>query len=128
MTFVVRPYRYAHAQKEKLEIQCVEMLSLNAICPSKSSFSAPVLLVKKSDETWRFCIDYCALNDRTVKVKFPILVVDELLDELCSKTFFTKLDLCLGYHHVRMHLDDIEKMTFHTMIKYQRAGKRKQGE
>jgi hypothetical protein len=128
MTFVVRPYRYAHAQKEKLEIQCVEMLSLNAICPSKSSFSAPVLLVKKSDGTWRFCIDYCALNDRTIKVKFPILVVDELLDELRSKTFFTKVDLCSGYHHVHMHLDDIEKMTFHTMIKYQRAGKRKQGE
>lgn len=49
-----------------------------------------------------------------MKDKFPIPVVDELLNELCDARFFTKLDICSGYHQVHMHLDDINKMTFMT--------------
>ena len=107
-------YRYSPAEKEEIKRQIVELLSANRIRPSTSPYGAPLLFVQKADGTLRMCINYRKLNKITIKNKYPIPRIDDLLDALGESKVFSTLDLKQGYHQIQLTESDIPKTAFNT--------------
>ncbi|KAK1651077.1 hypothetical protein QYE76_068882 [Lolium multiflorum] len=109
-----RAYRHKPELKSEIERQVAELLQSGVIQRSTSNFSSPAILVKKKDGTWRLCVDYRALNSMTVVSKYPVPIIDELLDELSGASWFSKLDLRAGYHQIRLAEGEEHKTAFQT--------------
>jgi hypothetical protein len=100
--------------KNKIETQIAELLANGMISHSNSAFSSPVLMVKKEYSNWRLVVDFRHLNALTVKGKYPLPVIDELLDELAGASWFTKLDLKAGFRQIRLAPREEFKTAFQT--------------
>lgn len=108
------PYRYSSKQKDIIEQLVQEMLDQGIVQPSCSPYALLVVRVGKKDGSWRLFVDYRALNKITIKDKFPIPIIEELLNELGGSKVYTKLDLRSGYHQIRMAKEDVQKTAFRT--------------
>ena len=95
-----------------IECQLSELLLEGKILASESPWASPVLLIKKKDRSWRFCIDYWQLNEATVKDAYPLQRIDEALDQLAGAKWFHILDLVSGYWQVAMNPDSREMTAF----------------
>ena len=90
----ISPYKYPYTQKTEIEHMDAELLEVGIIKPNQSYFSPPVILVHKKDGSWHMFLDYRELNRLNIKIKFPIPIIHELLEELHEEIYFTNMDIC----------------------------------
>nr|CAH66013.1 OSIGBa0093M15.3 [Oryza sativa] len=109
-----RPYRMAANELAEVKKQVDDLLQKGYIRPSTLPWGAPVIFVEKKDHTQRMCVDYRALNEVTIKNKYPLPRIDDLFDQLEGATVFSKIDLRSGYHQLRIREEDIPKTAFTT--------------
>ena len=102
------------ALRESIDKQLKKMLEQGLIEPAHSDWSSNVVMVRKRDGTFRFCIDYRKLNEKTVKDVYPLPRIDCCLDTLAGAHWFSIFDLRAGYHQVALHPRDAHKTTFIT--------------
>eukprot|EP01018_Ginkgo_biloba_P030049 Gb_09770 [translate_table: standard] len=107
-------YHRSVMENEEIRRQISDLLEMGHIKPSASPCGSPVLLVPKKDGSWRLYIDYRVIKKITVKNRYPLPCIDDLLDQLYGASFFSKIDLKFGYHQVRIKEEDTWKTTFKT--------------
>ena len=109
-----RAYRMPPRELAELKLQLQELLDKGFIRPSSSPWGCPAIFVKKKDQSLRLCIDYSPLNEVTVKNKYPLPRIEDLIDQLKDAKHFNKIDLRSGYHQMKIREEDIPKTAFVT--------------
>jgi hypothetical protein len=104
----------AATELAELKKQLTELEQKGYIRPSSSPWGAPVLFVAKQDGSKRICVDYRALNEVTIKNKYPLPRIDDLFDQLKGAKYFSKIDLRSGYYQLRIRTEDVPKTAFVT--------------
>ena len=112
--FHYRPRRQSIWEKTQTTKMVNELLAAGVIRPSDSPYASPIVLVKKRNGDVRMCIDYRTLNKMTIRNNFPLPLIDDCLDYLQGKQFFTVIDLKNGFFHVKMASDSIKYTAFVT--------------
>ncbi|UYV77425.1 K02A2.6-like [Cordylochernes scorpioides] len=108
------PYRVSLKERNIISDQINSMLKNGIISHSSSPWASPIILVKKKNGEFRFCVDYRNLNSVTVKDQYPLPRIDDCFDSLHGARYFTSLDLCSGYWQVEVEEQDREKTAFIT--------------
>ncbi|UYV61745.1 K02A2.6-like [Cordylochernes scorpioides] len=109
-----RPYRVAPSERRLIQDEVNKMIENHIVKPSESPWSSPVILVRKKDGTWRFCVDYRRLNKITKKDVYPLPRIDDSLDSLAGSSYFYTMDLRSGYWQIEVDEKDREKTAFIT--------------
>jgi hypothetical protein len=110
--FKQKQYRIPHNLKDEMSKQVESMLEKNVIRKSHSPWNSPVILVKKKNGKFRFCVDFRKLNDITVKDSYPLPFIDETVDSVSGAMYFVTLDFANGYWHIELDEQDKEKTAF----------------
>ncbi|GBM07282.1 Retrovirus-related Pol polyprotein from transposon 297 [Araneus ventricosus] len=98
-----KPYRVPYALKSEMKNQINQLLDAGIIQPSKTAYSAPVMLVKKADGSYRLVADLRKINEKTIPDNFPLPNLTEMVDMLSGAKYFTSMDLTSGFHQMKMH-------------------------
>jgi DNA-binding NtrC family response regulator len=108
------PRRIPMYKRQALDDEVKKLQDRGLIERSSSPWSSQVVMVQKKDGSWRMCVDYRKLNEKTVKDVYPLTRIDENLDTLEGAEWYTSLDLDMAYHQVPMMDEDKEKTAFAT--------------
>jgi hypothetical protein len=109
-----RPYKMTPKELAELKVQLNELLDKGFIRPSSLPWGCLALFIKKKDQSLRLCVDYQPLNVITIKNKYPLPCIDILFDQLVGAKVFSKVNLCSGYHQIKICLEDVPKIAFST--------------
>lgn len=112
LPIVSRSYRRSQFVEDAIQTEVNKMLAAKVIVPSTSDWCSNVVLVEKPDGTFRFCIDYRKLNQITIKDKYPIPRIDDVIDRLQGSRFFSTIDLKSGYWQLPTHPTDAKQTAF----------------